>query len=151
MLAKYIIDNGGVDFVLPIYRRYCQSLRNNLPNNSTTARFIEKFPALIMTTAELASKALDIPFNTAAILQYFADRETIVGNSRNVLADSYHIVIEACRTNKTCFYRKGENDPTIKSHGRITMPNKELPTGQVIIEEYQIRRSFVEEVLAKNG
>lgn len=151
MLAQYIIDNGGANMVLPIYRRYCQSLLNTLPNNSTAARFIEKFPALIMTTAELASKALDIPFNTAAILQYFADRETIVGNSRNVLADSYRIMIEACRTYKTCFYRKGENDPTIKSHGRITMPNKELPTGQVIIEEYQIRRDFVEEVLDKKG
>lgn len=150
-LAKYIIDNGGTNFVLPIYRSYCQSLLNTLPSSSTSARFIEKFPALIMTTAELASKALDIPFNTDAILQYFADRETIVGNSRNVLADSYHIMIEACRTYKTCFYRKGESDPTIKSHGRITMPNKELPTGQVIIEEYHIRRSFVEEVLAKNG
>lgn len=150
-LAQYIIDHGGVDFALPIYRRYCQSLLNNLPNNSTTARFIEKFPALIMTTAEIASKALDIPFNTAAILQYFADREIIVGNSRNVLADSYHIMIDACGTNKTCFYRRGEADPTIKSYGRITTPNKELPSGQVVIEEYQIRRSFVEEVLAKNG
>lgn len=150
-LAQYIIDNGGANFVLPIYRSFCQSLLNTLPNSSTSARFIEKFPALIMTTAELASKALDIPFNTTAILQYFADHETIVGNSRNVLSDSYHIMIEACRTNKTSFYRNGDANPTIKSYGKITAPNKVLPTGQVVIEEYQIRRSFVEEVLAKNG
>lgn len=151
IFAQYIVDNGGVDLVLPIYRRYCQSLISKLPNNSTTARFIEKFPALIMTTAELASKALDIHFQTDAILQYFAEHESIVGNSRNVLVDSYKIMIDACSTNKTCFYRKGENDPVIKSYGKITTPNRVLPTGQVVIEEYQIRRSFVEEVLAKNG
>ena len=151
IFAQHIVDNGGVDLVLPIYRRYCHSLISKLPNNATSARFIEKFPALIMTTAELASKALDIHFNTDAILQYFAEHESVVGNSRNVLADSYEIMIDACRTNKTCFYRKGENDPVIKSYGKITTPNKVLPTGQVVVEEYQIRRSFVEQVLVKNG
>jgi hypothetical protein len=104
-----------------------------------------------MTTAELASKALDLPFNTDAILQYFVDRETSVGNSRNVLADSYKVMIDACCTNKTCFYRKDETEPTVRSYGRITTPNKVLPDGRVTIEEYQIRRSFVEEVLHKNG
>ncbi len=151
MLAQYILDNGGHDMVLAMFKGYCQSLPAQLPNASTTARFIEKFVALIMTTAELASKALDLPFDTAGILRYFVEHETITGRSRNVLADSYKVVIDACSTNKISFFRKGEADPPIKSYGRITYPNTVLPNGQVVIEQYEIRRSFLEEILHKNN
>ena len=150
-LAQYILDNGGSDMVLALFKGYCQSLPAQLPNNATTARFVEKFVALIMTTAELASKALDLPFDTAGILQYFVTHETTAGNNRNVLANSYQVVIDACSTNKTSFYRKGEADPTIKSYGRITYPNTILPDGRVVIEQYEIRRSFMEEILSKNN
>lgn len=151
MLAKYILDNGGCNMVLNVFKGYCQSLPAKLPNNSTTARFVEKFVALIMTTAELASKALDLPFDTAGLLQYFVAHESVNGRNRNVLADSYKVVIDACSTNKTSFFRKGEADPSIKSYGRITYPNNVLPDGRVVIEQYEIRRSFLEEVLKKNN
>lgn len=151
VLAQYILDNGGCNMVLAMFRNHCQILPPQLPNNSTTARFVEKFVALIMTTAELASKALDLPFDTAGILQYFAEHETISGNTRNMLANSYKVVIDACSTNKTSFFRKGEADPTIKSYGRITYPNTVLPNGRVVIEQYEIRRSFMEDVLSKNN
>lgn len=151
MLAQYILDNGGQNMVLATFKGYCQSLPSQLPSTSTTARFVEKFVALIMTTAELASKALDIAFDTAGILQYFVAHETVNGSNRNVLADSYKVVIDACSTNKTCFFRKGEADPVIKSYGRITYPNTILPDGRVVIEQYEIRRSFLEEVLKKNN
>lgn len=150
-LAQYILDNGGCGMVLAMFKGYCQSLPAQLPSNSTSARFIEKFVALIMTTAELASKALDLPFDTAGILQYFVEHETINGSARNVLADSYKAVIDACSTNKTSFIRKGESDPLHKSHGRITYPNTILPDGRVVIEQYEIRRSFMDEILSKNN
>ena len=150
-LAQYILDNGGLNMVLAIFQGYCQSLPAQLPNNTTTARFIEKFVALVMTTAELASKALNLPFDTAGILQYFVEHETINGNTRNVLADSYKVVIDACSSNKTSFFRKGEADPLVKSYGRITYPNTILPDGRVVIEQYEIRRSFMEEILSKNN
>ncbi len=151
MLAQYILDHGGYAMVLAMFKGYCQSLPTQLPNTSTTARFVEKFLALIMTTAELASKALDLPFDTAGLLQYFIEHETISGNARNVLANSYKVVIDACSTNKTSFFRKGEADPTIKSYGRITYPNAILPDGRIVIEQYEIRRSFLEHVLHKNN
>ena len=150
-LAQYILDNGGCDMVLAIYKNYCQTLPAQMPSNSTSARFIEKFVALIMTTAELASKALDIPFNTAGILKYFAEHEATTGSNRNVLTDSYKIMLDACRTHKTSFFCQGEVVPVNKAHGKITYPNTILPDGRVILEEYAIRRGFVEEVLAKNG
>ena len=151
MLAQYILDNGGVDLVLPIYTGYCDSLLSTLPNTASSARFIEKFTALIMTTAELSSKALNIPFDTAGILNYFVQYETDHGNQRNASADSYRVVIEACRTNKKSFYIKGEPDPAVKSFGRISYPNKILTDGRVILEEYAIRRSFLEQTLAQNN
>jgi len=150
-LAQYILDNGGCDMVLNLFLHYCQTLPAQLPSNSTSARFLEKFVALIMTTAELASKALDLQFDTAGILQYFITHEAITGSNRNVLADSYKVVIDACSSNKTSFFRKGQPDPLIKSYGRITYPNLILPDGRIIIEQYEIRRSFLEEVLQKNN
>ena len=60
-------------------------------------------------------------------------------------------MLDACRTNYTCFYCKGESDPGNKSHGKISYPNTILPDGRVILEEYAIRRDFVEEVLSNNG
>lgn len=150
-LAQYILDNGGCDMVLALFSGYRQSLPAQLPNNTTTARFVEKFVALIMTTAELASKALGLPFDTAGVLQYFVQHEAINGQNRNILAASYKVVIDACSTYKTCFFRRGEPDPSIKSYGRITYPNTVLPDGRVVIEQYEIRRSFMEEILSKNN
>jgi len=150
-LAQYILDNGGLKMVLSTYNSYCQSLQNKLPTTPSTDRFIEKFPALIMTTAELSSKALDIPFDTAGILDYFVRYESTHGQQRNISADSYRVVIEACRTNKKSFYVKGEPAPAVKSYGKITYPNKILDDGRIVVEEYAIRRSFLERVLDKNN
>ena len=148
-LAQYILDNGGLNMVLATFQGYCNSLPAHFPVNTTTARFIEKFVALIMTTAELASKALDLPFDTTGILQYFMDHESNNGSSRNMTLDSYRVMIEACVTHKTFFYIKGAPDPATKSFGRITYPNIVLPDGRVIVEQYEIRRSFVEATLHK--
>ena len=75
VFAQYILDNGDRRLVLPIYKKYCSSLPSLLPCTSTSARFIEKFPALIMTTAELASDALGLSFDMAGILNYFVQHE----------------------------------------------------------------------------
>lgn len=150
MLAQYILDNGSTDMVLSVYKQYCKNLPTQLPSNTTSARFIEKFVALIMTTAELASKALDVSFDTAGILQYFVEHESVNGSNRNITIDSYQTMIEACDTHKTFFYQKGEPDPPTRSFGRIKHPNTILPDGRVVVVQYEIRRSFVEATLAKH-
>ena len=150
-LAQYILDNGGLNMVLATFQGYRNSLPAQFPVNTTTARFIEKFVALIMTTAELASKALDLPFDTAGILQYFVDHESNNGSSRNMTLDSYRVMIEACVTHKTFFYVKDAPIPATKSFGRITYPKTILPDGRVVIEQYEIRRSFVEATLHKHN
>lgn len=150
-LAQYIIDHGSVSFVLPIYQNYCQALCSQLPSNPTTPRFIEKFPALLLTTAELATAALGIQFDMTGILNYFIEHETNCGAQRSVARNSYEVILDACRTNVTFFYRLGEEDPRGKSYGRITYPNSTLADGRFVTEEYEIRRSFLEEILRKNN
>ena len=103
-LAQYIIDNGGLSMVLATFQKQQQYVSSNIPNSANIQRFIEKFPALILTTAELASKALSIPFDSQGILQYFIQREESEGAQRNVSANSYACVIEACRSNKTSLF-----------------------------------------------
>lgn len=149
--AQYILDNGDRRLALPIYQKYCKSLPTLLPVSSTSARFIEKFPALIMATAELASDALDLPFDMAGILNYFVQHEASTAQSRNVLADSYKVVIDACSTNQASFYIPGQPEPLNKCYGRITYPCKHLPDGRCVVEQYEIRRGFLEEVLSKNN
>ena len=150
-LARYIIDNGGIKIVLPIYQGYCQSLLNQLPNHATTPRFIEKFPALLMTTAELATKALGIQFDMPGILQYFVDHEANHGAQRSVAKNSYQVILDECRINTTSFYRQGEEDPRNKAYGRISYPKTILPNGKCVVEEYEIRRGFLEEILSKKN
>lgn len=150
-MAEHIIANGGEAYVLPIYKGYCKSLMSVLPANSSTARFVEKFAALFMTTAEIASKALDIPFDLAGLQQFFVEYEATKGQERNMAANSYDVIIEACRTNKKCFYVDKEPPAGAKLHGKITTPGKLLDDGRVVVEEFSVRRSFLEKVLKDNG
>jgi hypothetical protein len=150
-LAQYIIDNGGAKMVLSIYKGYCQSLLGQLPNHPTTPRFVEKFPALLMTTAELATKALGIQFDLDGILKFFVDHETNHGAQRSVAKNSYQVILDECRINATSFYRQGEEDPRNKAFGRISYPKTILPNGKCVVEEYEIRRGFLEEILSKKN
>jgi len=63
MMAQYIIDQGGIDFVLPKYKHYITDLRTTFPPSPSKDRFVEKFAALFITTLDIAKEALDIPFN----------------------------------------------------------------------------------------
>ena len=148
-MAEYIIANGGEAYVLPIYKGYCNSLMNVLPATGSTDRFVEKFAALFMTTAEIASKALDIHFDLAGLQQFFVEYEASAGQERNVAANSYEVIIEACRTYKKCFYVDGEPPAGAKLYGRITTPGKILDDGRIVVEEFSVRRDFLERVLKK--
>lgn len=105
-LAQYILDNGGVELVLPTYESFRQELTERLPDSSSKERFIEKFAALFLTTAVLANAALGIQFSLDALVAFFAEYEAGKGKERNVAASSYDAIICACRTYKRNFYVK---------------------------------------------
>ena len=150
MMAEYIIRHGGERFVLDIYDRYCASLRGRFPDTPLRDRFISKFPALIMTTAEIAREALNLPIDLEKIATYYIEYEKQHGRERSTGLDSYETVINECRVNAHTFitrdaYPKGE------VNGKISYPNKKAENGKVIVEEYSIRRPFLAKVLERNG
>ena len=150
-LAKHIIKNGGLDYVLPVYHRYCSSLPAQFPQHQSTPRFIEKFPALFLTTAEIATKALGIQFDLPGILEFFKKHEADHGADRNIARNSYDVILDSCRTNITSFYRSNEEAPRGKIYGRISYPGKLLPDGRYVAEEYELRKDFLEATLKSKG
>lgn len=151
VLAEYIIQNGGLPMVLALYKDHRKNLSTRLPDTPAKERFIEKFAALFVTTAELASKALDIDFDIEGLIQFLVDHETIKGDERNTSKASYDTIIEACNVNKRCFFVKDEPNPMGKIHGRIIATSEVLDDGRVVVAEYLVRRSFVEQVLSEKG
>lgn len=149
MLAQHIIDNGGLDYVLPIYNRWRQDIVDKFPDSHFRDRFVEKFPALILTTAELATMALGISFDAENILDYFVKyaEKQHRDNSRS----SYIVLIEEFRKNINCFYTPQGDAPRVKAYGKVSYPNKLMGDGRTLAEEYAVRRSYVEQVLADNG
>ena len=150
MLAKYILDSGGLDFALATYRKWERDLKATFPQGETTGSFIEKFAALFMATAEMATAALGIPFDLKGLQKFFEDHELENGARRNVAATSYEVILEACRTNINSFYRKGKGEPFGRALGKVNYPNKQQSNGLVLIEEYLVRQDFLEETLARH-
>jgi hypothetical protein len=98
-----------------------------------------------------ATKALGIQFDLDGILKFFVDHETNHGAQRSVAKNSYQVILDECRINATSFYRQGEEDPRNKAFGRISYPKTILPNGKCVVEEYEIRRGFLEEILSKKN
>lgn len=151
LLAQYIINHGGLNLVLPIYQGYCASLESKLPDTPSKSRFIEKFAALLMTTAELATKALGIPFNTDSLLAFLCEYEVEKGNERDTTMESYKAVIEACRININSFYTQCSRTLSREAWGRVKYFSEKVVNGRTVLQEYAIRRQPLNDILKKNG
>ena len=156
MLAKYIIKNGGVDYVMAVYNRWVETLQEEIINTPSAERFVEKFAALFMATAEIATAALGINFDIHGIHDYLCLYDEENGNARDTSASSYNKIIEKCHINKHKFYVKHGKftttiEPINEAWGRITHKNKKLPDGRTVVEEIEVRPSVVEKILAENG
>ena len=151
MLAQYILDNVGKEAVVAMYDTYRKTLRDKFSDNPQIERFIAKFPALILTTAELASSALGIPFDMEQITSFFIRYDQAHGTERNSAQAAYLTMIEECRVNCNTFISPDNPAPKQKANGKISYKKKRLPDGRYIVEEYSIRRTFLEEIFAKHG
>lgn len=151
MLANYIINNGGSDTVMKIYKQYVNELPAKMPNTPSQKRFIQKFAALFLTTAEIASAALNISFNLPSILSWLQQYEQEKGQERNTSAESYNVIIEDCRININNFIRKGFEKPSKEIFGTVKyFPNKQT-NGKVLLEEYAIRKTRLQAILDKHN
>lgn len=146
MMAEYIINSGGLPYVLDIYDGYVKTLPVQMPETKTRDRFIEKFVALFLTTAEIASVALGIPFDLNGIIDWFYQYELENAEQRNTSKDSYHNVVEECHIHKTNFYCE-DNVPRVEAWGAIQSFNYKPVNGKFLVEEILIRRRALERIL----
>lgn len=163
-LANYIIKKGGLDFVLPKYKTWVSTLRSRFPKGPSMERFVEKFAALFATTAEIAADALKLPFNVDGLLDFLEEHDREHGAERNTSAASYKIVIQICRSQAHKFYERHDKSlpkvkipeevaasPANECWGRITNMAKDHSDGRLIVQEFEIRKNSLEDLLKANG
>lgn len=163
-LAQYIIRKGGVDYVLPKYKSWVAKLRARFPAAPSMERFVEKFAALFVTTAEVAAEALKLPFDIAGLLEFMEEYDQEHGAERNTSASSYEIVLQDCMTQIHRFHKR--TDKSVRSNlteldfaptpvgecwGRITRMSKRHTDGRMINQEVEVRKNILEDLLKKHG
>lgn len=164
-LAQHILDKGGYEPLNARYEFLRKDLRKHFPKTIQVERFIETYVAPCMLTAELASEALDIPFDSDRLLQFFVEYETKNGEDRATEKKSYEELLQEFAINHDRFVYRDDTVPTKKTlkkkvpsivpsgklWGRITKKNETLADGRVLIREYEIYPRFVEQILKQYG
>lgn len=163
-LARYIIKNGGIDFVLPKYLDWVSKLRTRFPKGNNTERFVEKFAALFVTTAEIATEALKLPFDIDGLLAFLEEYDNEHGAERNTSAASYDVIIHLCRSQQHKFFIRHDKSlprvripdevasaPIAECWGRVTNMAKEHTDGRLISQEFEVRKETLHELLASKG
>ncbi|MBR2405649.1 MAG: DUF927 domain-containing protein [Clostridia bacterium] len=164
MLAEYIIKNGGAEYVRNRYDYWRINLRPKFGDTPNVDRFIEKFAALFMATAEIASKALSIGFDMTGLLNFLKAYDAKQGTNRNTSLASYELLLEHfkrkehsnfyIRHDKSFVYGSGSTTavetPKFECYGRITEKSVPQPDGRVLVREYEVHPSVVESLLRAN-
>ena len=163
-LAQHIIRQGGISYVLPKYKKWVTNLREHFPVTPSMERFVEKFAALFVTTAEIATEALKLPFDIDGLLTFLEEYDRDHGAERNTSAESYDTIIQICLSQQHKFYIRHDKSlpkarmlnevasaPTQECWGRITNMAKEHNDGRLIIQEFEIRKIILEKLLKDNG
>lgn len=163
MLAQHILDYGGYNYVNERYEALRRELRKHFDKTPSIERFIEIFAAPFMLTAELATEALQIPFDSDGLLKFLVDHERSNGAERATSNKSYQELLEEFEINLEKFI-VGKEKPTskslIKRHtsmpkhqlwGRITEKSKIHTDGRVIVREYEVFPTVVDKLLKKYG
>ena len=164
MMAQYILDQGGIEYVLPMYKQYVTNLSSIFPPSPSKDRFVEKFAALFMTTLDIAKDALEIPFDKQSLLDFLLAYDQEHGAERDTSASSYEIIlshylsqIHRCHIRYDKSYPKSLTPDELPSAprqdywGRITHLVKEHSNGRLIIQEIEIRKEDLERLLADKG
>lgn len=149
-MVEYILGSSGFKEIQELYKKnYNECLEIWTPSPSFE-RFISKFVAPYLTTVDVASKALDIPFNKAAIQNFLLDYDKKNGASRNSSLSSYDILLEEFNINRNKFVFD-DNLPKTDCWGKITKENKKISDKKYIVERFLVRRGPVNDLLKKHG
>ena len=164
MMAQYLLDQGGIDYVLPKYKKYVADLRATFPPSPSKDRFVEKFAALFMTTLDIASDALGIPFDKQGLLDFLLAYDQEHGADRDTSASSYGILIQLFNSQQNKFMVRYDktyphsmtpdelpSNPHLECWGRITHLVKDHSDSRLIIQEIEVRKLVLEKLLKDQG
>lgn len=164
LLAEHIIENGGEAYVRDRYDFWRMYLRPKFNDTPCVERFIEKFAALFMATAEMATEALGIGFDMNSLLKFLQDYDAQNGMSRNTSLASYDLLLEHFKRkeNNNFFIREDKSfvygigatrttdTPKGECFGRITEKSVPQPDGRVLVREYEVHPTVVDSILKAN-
>ncbi len=158
MLAEYILNNGGFEYVNSVYKDWRNKCETHFKKSYNSERFIEKFAALFLATADICFYGLGIKFSIPEIIEYLRKYDEDNSAKRNSSAESYEKIVEHCNVNRANFYtRKNKSNVTDNAfkisncYGRISDVNYKLADGRYVVEEIEIFTTKVEEILKQYG
>lgn len=148
ILSQHILDIGGKNKVISAYKAAKKKLCKGILD-AQKYRFTEKFTALLVTTAAIASDAFDIHFNTQEVIDFCNKHwETRIEESGDV-DESYNEFLEYLKINRNKFFDKTNIDIVPQEvWGEIKHPNR-IEGNKVLITEYNVRPSIAEGILKK--
>ena len=150
ILSQYIIENGGKDYVLDIYKEYLEALTEE-ETDGDKIRFTEKFTSLLATTAFIANEAFDLSFDIEAIVK-FCDERWQSKNAENGDVDKcYYDVLEKLRVHEANFYKDTNLSYTPqKVWGSISYPNI-IKDKKILATEFAVRSNELKDILNSMG
>ena len=149
MLAQHI---SGVGFqkVQELFKKnYEESIEMWTPSPSYE-RFVSKFVALYLTTADLASQALGIPFNKEAVRDFLIEYDKKNGAKRNSALSSYDMLMQEFEVQQQKFVGVNGKMPHGECWGKYTEVNKVSGNGKTISAQYLVYPNVVDMLLKEN-
>lgn len=150
MITEYIIDNDKYDYVKEKYIEIYSALLNRWIKYDNYERFVAKFAALYLTTAEIAKEALAIQFSTIEIEEYILEHDKKNHKKRNSSMSAFEVLIETFLSNQNHFI-EGNRIPNGECWGKIETPMLKDPSGKVVVKRYLVFKNILEKLLQENG
>lgn len=152
MLARYILDNGGKDYVTGIFDELKEKYFDAMPDCLNKDRLFNKFHGAYLTTAVIARKALGIKFDLQSIFEFLnshIEKRIEFGNSSQ---NAYEQLLEKFRANPHHIRYNGANyDNKVECWGAYSDKTEVAADGNKIIGEYSIRVNLFAKLLKDLG
>lgn len=149
MITQYIIDNGGEKYVFDTYSAVLKEECEKAPADKH--RYIEKFTALFLTTAKIASHALGITFSIEEIRSLCDEFWESKIPEEGSVSKSFEEIIEHFKVNVKNFYT--DSAPGYVPNqvwGRIVSRN--VTKGNMCMgAEYAVYPNILKELLIAKG
>ena len=150
MIAKYIIDNGGVDMIEKMYVDVLKELTDSAPQGISD-RYIEKFPTFLVMAAKLSKLVLDLDFDIDSVVKFCYECVEKSNEEDGDICKSFDEIIETLNINEANFYNSKCPDYKPKVvWGKITHPRR-VQKNRELVKEYAVYPNKLKDLLSEKG